>query len=70
MGDGFLAGDTIGSVEAFDGVKEVVEAEGEEFGLGNRTPSNEIPLTSSFTTSCGSPVEEFSILYRNQESAI
>lgn len=61
MGDEFLVGDTIGSVDAFEGVREVVEADGEELGFGKRTPSNEIPLTSSFTTNCGSPVEEFSV---------
>jgi hypothetical protein len=38
-----------------------VDADGDELGLGNRTPSKEIPLTSSFTTSCGSPVDEFSV---------
>jgi hypothetical protein len=59
-GDGFLVGDTIGSVEAFEGVSDVVEADGDELGLGKRTPSKEIPLTSSFTTNCGSPVDEFS----------
>jgi hypothetical protein len=59
-GDGFFAGDTIVSVDAFEGVREVVEAEGDELGLGKRTPSKEIPLTSSFTTNCGSPVDEFS----------
>lgn len=60
-GEGFLAGETIASVDAFDGVSDVVEAEGDELGLGKRTPSKEIPLTSSFTTNCGSPVEEFSV---------
>lgn len=61
-GDGFFVGDTIGSVDAFDGVSDVVDTDGDELGLGNRTPSKEIPLTSSFTTNCGSPVDEFSVL--------
>lgn len=61
MGEVFLLGDTMGSVDALDGVKELVDADGEELGLGKRTPSKEIPLTSSFTTSCGSPVDEFSV---------
>lgn len=39
----------------------MVEVDGDELGLGKRTPSNEIPLTSSFTTNCGSPVDEFSV---------
>jgi hypothetical protein len=60
VGDGFLVGETIASVDAVDGVSDVVEVDGDELGLGKRTPSKEIPLTSSFTTSCGSPVEEFS----------
>lgn len=61
VGDGFLVGDTIGSVEAFEGVNDVVDADGDELGLGNNTPSNEMPFTSSFTTNCGSPVDEFSV---------
>ena len=63
-GDEFFAGDTIGSVSAFDGVSDV---EGDVFGLGKRTPSNEIPFTSSFTTSCGSPVDEFSMFLKKEE---
>lgn len=56
FGDECLTGDIIGSVEG------VVDADvGDEFdGFGNRTPSNNIPFTSNFTTSCGSPVDEFS----------
>lgn len=60
VGDWFLAGDTIGSVDALDGVSDVVDADGDELGFGKRTPSKEIPFTSSFTTNCGSPVDEFS----------
>lgn len=48
------------SVDAFDGVREDVDAGGDELGLGNRTPSKQMPFTSSLTTSCGSPVDEFS----------
>lgn len=59
-GEEFFVGDSIGSVDAFEGVKDEVDADGDELGLGNSTPSKEMPLTSSFTTNCGSPVEEFS----------
>lgn len=61
VGDGFFVGDTIASVDAFEGVSEEVDADGDELGLGNKTPSKEIPFTSSFTTNCGSPVDEFSV---------
>lgn len=62
-GEEFLFGDSILSVDAFDGVRE---ADGDELGFGKRTPSKEIPLTSSFTTNCGSPVDEFSVLMGNR----
>lgn len=61
-GNEFFDGDSILSVDAFDGVKEVVEADGDAFGFENRTPSKDIPLTSNLTTNCGSPVVEFSAL--------
>lgn len=70
MGDEFLFGDTIASVDAFEGVSDVVDADGDELGLGKRTPSKEMPLTSSFTTSCGSPVDEFSVTRRKVSQLI
>lgn len=55
-------GETIGSVGGvLDVVDDDADAGDDEFRLGNRTPSNDIPFTSSFTTNCGSPVEEFSV---------
>lgn len=70
MGDEFLFGDTIASVDAFEGVSDVVDADGDELGLGKRTPSKEMPLTSSFTTSWGSPVDEFSVTRRKVSQLI
>lgn len=62
----FFDGDTILSVDAFDGVKEEVEADGDAFGFGKRTPSKDVPLTSNLTTNCGSPVDEFSALSKTK----
>lgn len=57
---GVFIGELIGSVDVVDGVNDVVDADGDEFGFENNTPSNKIPFTSNFTTSCGSPVAELS----------
>lgn len=65
-----MAGEIIGSVDAFDGVNEVVDADGDELGLGKSTPSKEMPLTSSFTTNCGSPVDEFSVYIKRKEGLL
>jgi hypothetical protein len=70
VGDEFLFGEIIGSVDAFEGVSELVDVDGDELGLGKRTPSKEIPLTSSFTTNCGSPVDEFSVQRAINQSGI
>lgn len=57
---GVFCGEFIGSVDVVDGVNDVVDADGDVFGLENKTPSNKIPFTSNFTTNCGSPVAELS----------